>query len=236
MANTAFADDEQLVSPGGTYTYNVAQTNGNATLAVYHWSISGGLPADYTDITAQTGSSVSIKWNTPGSYTISVYVVDGTGCQSETVTRLVTVADTKLCLNAAGATNKQTCSLITTGNGNTSSTTWTPATPGDTKFDLDITNPALTGTYTIHYNATDGINPTGDLTTTVAVTASTTATKAITISHATYVNLFTNLGATAKNVTITVTKIVDPNSLDITANCGTTSYTVSVAPRPLIAF
>ncbi len=235
---STYADDEVNVTPGGTYTYNVSQTNGNTTGAVFHWSISPGIAGtDYTDITSETGASVSVSWNTAGSYTISVYVVDGTGCQSETKTLDVTVSDTQFCVDAANATNKQTCSLISTGNGNTSSTSWDPHTPGDTQFDVSVTDPAIVGSYTIHYNATDGTNPTGDLTATVTTTAiGTTATQSITISHATYTDLFTNTGTTDKTVTIEVTKIVDPNSVDITANCGTTSYDVTVSPQPTISF
>ncbi len=234
---STYADDEVNVTPGGTYTYNVSQTNGNTTGAVFHWSISPGIAGtDYTDITSETGESVSVSWNTAGSYTISVYVVDGTGCQSETKTLDVTVNDTQFCVDAANATNKQTCSLIDgPANGNTTFTSW--GTPENTQFDVSVTDPAIVGNYTIHYNATDGTNPTGDLTATVTTTAiGTTATQSITISHATHPDLFTNTGTTDKTVTIEVTKIVDPNSVDITANCGTTSYDVIVSPQPIIAF
>jgi hypothetical protein len=57
--------------------------------ATFVWSITGGLPADYQ--INGTGDNITVDWNTPGVYVLSVYSYISLGCPSTTQSVTVTV-------------------------------------------------------------------------------------------------------------------------------------------------
>lgn len=223
MANNVFAANEVTVSKGSTNTYSAVFGNGNSTGATYTWSITGTSGADWTSA-ASTSSSKVIKWNNPGTYTITVYVTDGNNCKSNEYTKVVTVQDSEW--NLAGETNTTTCSMITTpaGSGNT-------VAPDNTLFNVAVSNPF--STYTIDYTVSDG-----SVTETLQA-ATYTQGSDITINHNTNANMisiFTNTTNIVKPVTITVISVKDANGSSVTYGGTKNSYVVNVNPRPTITF
>jgi hypothetical protein len=70
----------------GTEPYLVTPTPGST----YNWAISPGNPGTEWEITG-TGSSISIDWNLPGVYTLSLVETNAAGCQGLPVSVIVTV-------------------------------------------------------------------------------------------------------------------------------------------------
>jgi hypothetical protein len=75
----------QTVSVGNE-PYLVTPTPGSA----YSWTISPGNPGTEWEITG-TGSSISVDWNLPGVYTLSLVETNAAGCQGLPVSVIVTV-------------------------------------------------------------------------------------------------------------------------------------------------
>lgn len=224
LASTnAFADNETVVSINSTITYTVSPTLGSGiTAANYAWTLGSGGAIASGDGT----NTITVTWSTAGTHTLSVQLTDSNGCLSEPISIDVTVNDSKWDL--AAETNTTTCSLLTdNSSGNNQST----PLADETTFQVSITNP-LTGDYIVDYQVSDGtttatysVNPYDE-----------SAPETITIGHAADGNLiaiFNNTGDTAKTVTVTVTKVTDPNGSEVTLGTKN-SYTVTVNPKPII--
>ena len=72
--------------PVGNEPYLVTPTTGSS----YNWAITPGISGTEWEING-TGNSVSVDWNTPGVYTLSVIETNGSGCQGLPVSVVVTV-------------------------------------------------------------------------------------------------------------------------------------------------
>ena len=72
--------------PVGNEPYLVTPTPGST----FNWTITPGNSGTEWDING-TGNSVSVDWNTPGVYTLSVVETNATGCQGLPVSVVVTV-------------------------------------------------------------------------------------------------------------------------------------------------
>jgi len=78
--------------------------------AVYYWQVTGGTTTDLLNVTA---SSVDIIWDgDPGEYELSVFVVDGNGCQSETIIQKINVLDESTLLFEDEASSPVLCSVL----------------------------------------------------------------------------------------------------------------------------
>lgn len=88
-----FITAEVLVEQGNSFTHEVNLTNGNPLNAVYNWSVQpvGGTSTNLGQI---SGSSANIFWDGfPGGYMLYVFVTDGNGCVSDTISQHVEVAE-----------------------------------------------------------------------------------------------------------------------------------------------
>lgn len=72
--------------PVGIEPYLVTPTSGST----YNWDINPGNSGTEWEISG-TGNSISVDWNTPGVYTLSVIETNGSGCQGLPVSVVVTV-------------------------------------------------------------------------------------------------------------------------------------------------
>jgi len=72
--------------PVGNEPYLVTPASGSA----YNWTISPGSSGVEWEIHG-TGNSISVDWNLPGDYTLSVIETNSTGCQGLPVSVIVTV-------------------------------------------------------------------------------------------------------------------------------------------------
>lgn len=227
LSTNVFANNETDVSLNVLYTYSVNFNTGTETDAVYHWNITGGTAGtDFTDITGESGSSVGVTWNTAGTYSIEVYVVDGLGCQSETKTLSVTVTSETYCVS--NQTNTTTCSLIDSGSGNSTSSDADYFT-----FDVTISHPSTSGTYTINFTV-DGTSGSKTIT---GVTAGTDKTETIQVNHSEFTTEFTNTGSADVSVPIVITGVTNSSSNSV-SECSTpfTFTDISVHPKPVISF
>lgn len=231
MANSAFAANETAVSIDVPYTYTLTNGNGVWTGAqTYAWSIfqsDGTTPAVVTtEYVATLGTTITntITWKAAGTFKVSVVATDVNGCKTDPIVLTITVSAEKYCISAA--TNLTTCSLLTAGSGNS-------VNPDVTTFDITITNPKTSGTYTVNYTV-GGVAGSATVT---AVVAGTTKTATITISHSGFVAQFTNATNAAVPVAIAIASVTNNSATAVTSDCvNATPYNVSVQPKPVATF
>lgn len=96
----------QNVTKGTSRTYSVDDEG-----LTYTWTVTGGTS---TDLTAQTGHSVTIDWDISGVYELSVFGTDANNCHSETTRASITVVDEASVMFVDANNNKDvvTCSLL----------------------------------------------------------------------------------------------------------------------------
>lgn len=90
--------------------HSVRLVTGQAGNAVYSWQVS---PADgtSTNLNAVTDSSVSILWDgQPGTYLLTVSVIDGNGCVSEQISKEVEIVASGDLIFAASTPSTVVCS------------------------------------------------------------------------------------------------------------------------------
>lgn len=230
MATSAFAANETNVSLQVAYTYSVTSTSG----MVYDWKVykdaaSTQLAVNGTDYSATFSTSsntASITWKVAGDYYVWVQGTDNKGCYTEPKSLKVTTVTETYCLS--NQTNNTTCSLIDAGTGN-----HTSSNADNFTFDVTISHPSTSGTYTINYTV-------GALTgskTVTGVVAGTDKSATITVSHSELINEFTNNDSNDKTVAISVSSVSNSSSVNV-AEC-TTHYTfpgVKVLAKPVIIF
>jgi len=129
----------------GNQPYKVDQITG----ATFVWSITGGVPADY-QINNQGSDAITVDWNTPGEYVLSVYSYIAISCPSSTQSVTVTIVPqpTGPTLNAKTPALASVCdgtdvsATFLAGSGGVGcsdayqyrfdgSGLWTPYTPGN---------------------------------------------------------------------------------------------------------
>jgi hypothetical protein len=105
----------QSITQGASKTYTIKMNVGNATGATYQWSVT---PANgtSTNLSGVTGNSATIKWDGPvGLYSVAVQVTDGNGCLSEAINQNMEILAPGDLIFAAALPNTQTCSDLAGG-------------------------------------------------------------------------------------------------------------------------
>ena len=137
-----------LVNSSHTYTVTPGGAN------TFAWTITGGIPADYTFNSALNTASVNITWKTAGSYTLEFRETATTGSCIALVTKLVTVSGNTfdvvtpltlaaICNEASGVPNYATGTVATTVQFvvNMATASWNP----NWEFNFTLT-PSATAT------------------------------------------------------------------------------------------
>lgn len=254
LVNTnAFAQPTGLVTESTRITSSSADKGSTQTYAFaspvsgFKWNIilksgTGTAPTAPTD----TDNSVDITWGSSvvagDVYQVTAYIIDGNGCYSELYAFEVTITDAVLCIANAAETvggtaveapvGTTTCSLIESNTGGNSS-----GAPDETIFYLTVKGGVPNATYDTYYSIKDGSSSAVEVTTPVsfAVDASGNGAAKVTLSHASYVALFTNEGSSDKTVTIAATKMVV--GLNTSTNvCADPDFDVTVHATPTISF
>ncbi|PKQ65166.1 hypothetical protein BZG02_04890 [Labilibaculum filiforme] len=75
---------DQTVTINTSHTYNVDPVAG----VTYTWATTGGTS---TDLVAQTGNSMTLIWDAPGTFDVTVFGTDANGCLTETRTSEILV-------------------------------------------------------------------------------------------------------------------------------------------------
>lgn len=150
FVGTANAQD-QTVTINTSHTYNVDAVAG----VTYTWATNGGTS---TDLTAQTGNSMTLIWDAAGTYDVTVFGTDANGCLTETRTSEILVVGAASVMFADAIDNQSiiTCSLLT-GD-----------TPTATDFKVEFTGGVAP--YTLVYDITDEAGTTTEQTINVAGT------------------------------------------------------------------
>lgn len=140
----------QSVTVNTNHSYNVADEG-----LTYTWAVTGGTS---TDLLTQTGHSINILWDAPGTYTLTVFGTDADGCKSETTSAIIEVVGAASVMFADANDNQSiiTCSLLA---GDTPSST-----------DFKVVFAGGVAPYTLVYDVTDETGATTEQTVNVATT------------------------------------------------------------------
>lgn len=101
---------QERITHGANKSHSVRLITGLAENAVYSWQVSpaGGTS---TELNALTDSSASIRWDgQPGTYLLTVSVIDGNGCVSEQVSKEVEIVASGELIFAATTPSTVVCS------------------------------------------------------------------------------------------------------------------------------
>lgn len=129
----------QTVTINTSHTYNVDAVAG----VTYTWATTGGTS---TDLVAQTGNSMTLVWDAPGTFDITVFGTDANGCLTETRTSSILVVGAASVMFANAASNDAviTCSPLIGDPVSTSN------------FDVVFTDGVAPFSLTYEITATDG--------------------------------------------------------------------------------
>lgn len=240
----ANASNETTVSNGSTVNYTVTNGDGvwtGAKTPTYSWVI---LKADQstpaisgTDYTATLGTTASnsIKWESAGTYYISIIATDANGCKSDPFITEIKVTNLELCITSK--TGLETCSMVDTDPSTTSTiNSGNAASSGydNFKYTAAITGGTANREYTVSY--TVGGQP-GIGTWKITTNASGAGSVEIDFNSTSYPSLFNNTEGTNKSVKVAVTTVSDGTWTSASGNlCTTPSYDINVLTKPSVHF
>lgn len=223
---------------GSTRTYAFASPTTGFTWSIARISGTGTAPS----IDSDGNNSQTIVWASPGVVAGDVYEVrayiTADGCYSDMYAYRVTITNAILCIAQDGAANLagtsdptgvSTCSLIETSTDGNSS-----GAPDQTIFFLTIKSGIPSATYKAYYSV-DG----SEVSVPVSITldASGNGYASVTLSHAAYATLFTNISSTDHIIPVVATRITDNSDANNSTNrCANSDFDITVKSRPVISF
>lgn len=139
---------DQNVTINTTHTYNVDPVAG----VTYTWATTG---ATGTDLTLQTGNSITLIWDTEGTHDLTVFGTDANGCLTETRTSEILVVGASSVMFASAVTDVTSCSPLL-GGALTDSEFDVVFTSGVAPFSLTYEKTAIDGTKTTVSDVTMG--------------------------------------------------------------------------------
>ncbi len=177
FVGTANAQVDQTVTINTSHTYNVDAVAG----VTYTWVTAG---ATGTDLTLQTGNSITLIWDTAGTHDLTVFGTDGNGCLTETRTSEILVVGAASVMFAVADVDVISCSPLLGGALTTSDFT-VDFTGGVAPFALVYELTAIDGSKSTQ-NASMGVSgtlslddfenlTTGDQTVSIQLISATTA-------------------------------------------------------------
>jgi len=204
---------DQTVTINTSHTYNVDPVAG----VTYTWATTGGTS---TDLVAQTGNSMTIIWDTAGTYNVTVFGTDGNLCITETISSTIEVvgASSVMFANLPANDAVTSCSPLLGG----------ALTVSD--FDVVFTGGVAPFELTYEITAIDG-SKTSQTVTMGAVGDATPLTGQLSISD------FENLTAGDQTVSIQLisAKTADNGIVAVDADVADNTRSVTVHGKPTIS-
>jgi len=233
LINTAWSGWSQSITQGATKNYTIQMNVGQSVGATYSWAV---VPASgtTTDMTSFTGNTATILWDgTVGIYSVTVQVIDGNGCLSETISQDMEILAPGDLIFAAALPNTQTCSDLTGGEG---------SVPGHSQSLFRIT---YAGSANLTSAKVTVKNPNGDFTALDGTVLANQANPDVTIVNDAadkaidfaVIDNWENNSSVNAQFEITLLSAITSDSSEIIANAnGDITRTATVLPKPVIAF
>jgi len=150
VASADFTADNTTISAGGSVTF----TNLSVNASTYYWTFAGGTPSTSTEI------NPTVTYDTPGSYSVTLFAAGENSSDSETKTAYITVLPVTLADFTASATEIFVGDSIAFTNLSENATSFFWTFEGATPENSTEENPVVTynepGYYDVTLFATNG--------------------------------------------------------------------------------
>ena len=153
--NAEFTADDTEICTGSSVSFT-DMSSGNPSPISWQWTFTGGSPSSYNG-----QNPPPVTYSSPGNYTVSLTVFDGTDYETETKTNYITVKNVVADFTGFPTTVVVGNSVTFTDNSDCSPTSWSWSFPGGSPASFNGQNPPAIiynteGTYNVTLTVTNG--------------------------------------------------------------------------------